>query len=93
VAVGKPVNVHEAKTHLSRLLDRAAKGEEIVIAKAGRPVAKLVPYRAAVAPRQPGAWKGKVWIAPDFDETSEEIIRLFEGGDEDFGEQEAQPKQ
>ncbi len=76
-------NVHEAKTHLSRLLERAEAGEEIIIARSGRPVAKLVPYQAQRAPRQFGRWKGQIWIAPEFDETSEEIIRLFEEGDED----------
>lgn len=48
------INVYEAKTQLSRLLDRAAAGEEIVIAKAGKPLAKLVPYQAEEHPRQPG---------------------------------------
>jgi prevent-host-death family protein len=73
------VNIHEAKTHLSRLVQRAAAGEEIIIAKAGAPLAKLVAYERAVAPRVPGAWKGRVWIADDFDEIDEEIQRLFEG--------------
>jgi prevent-host-death family protein len=59
------VNVHEAKTQLSRILDRVAKGEEIVIAKAGRPVAKLVPLPSK--PRKPGRCKGKIKIADDFD--------------------------
>ncbi len=77
------VNIHEAKTHLSRLVERAAAGEEVVIAKAGKPMAKLVPYQEEREPRQLGAWKGKVWIAPDFDETDEEIIRLFEGEEDE----------
>lgn len=76
-----PVNMHEAKTHLSRLVDRAAAGEEIVIARAGKPVAKLVPYVAQQPDRELGAWRGKVWIAPDFDETDEEVVRLFEDGE------------
>lgn len=59
------VNVHQAKTHLSRLLERVSRGEEIVIAKNGRPVARLVPLPAE--PRQPGRLKGKVRMAPDFD--------------------------
>lgn len=75
------VNVHQAKTHLSRLLDRAAQGEEIIIARSGKPVAKLVPYRPRRAPRKLGRWKGQGWIAPDFDETPEELIRLFEESD------------
>jgi len=77
------VNVHEAKTHLSRLVDRAAAGEEIVIAKAGKPLAKLVPYREKREPRKLGGWKGRVRIAPDFDEYDDEIRRMFEGEDAD----------
>ena len=76
-----PVNMHEAKTHLSRLVDRAAAGEEIVIARAGKPIAKLVPYVAQQPDRQLGAWSGKVWIASDFDETDEGMVRLFEVGE------------
>jgi prevent-host-death family protein len=78
------VNVHDAKTHLSRLLERVAEGEEVVIGKAGRPVARLIPYVEEAKPRVPGAWRGKVWIAPDFDETPEWLIGAFEGrqGDE-----------
>jgi prevent-host-death family protein len=73
------VNIHHAKTHLSRLLERVAAGEEIVIAKAGKPVAKLVPYRATKAPRQPGFWRGQVEIAEDFDELPEDIAAAFRG--------------
>ncbi len=75
------VNIHEAKTHLSRLVDRAAAGEEIVIARAGKPLARLVAYVPPVKDRELGLWKGKVWIAPDFDEVDEEIAALFEGGE------------
>lgn len=79
------VNIHEAKTHLSRLVARASAGEEIVIGKAGRPVAKIVPYSESKEPRKLGAWKGKVWMAPDWDsdEVNEEIARLFEGQGDD----------
>jgi len=74
------VNVYEAKTHLSQLLDRAAAGEEIVIARAGRPVARLVALSAATSrSRTPGAWRGKVRIADDFDELSDEIDAAFRG--------------
>jgi len=62
------VNVHEAKTHLSRLLERVQSGEEIVIAKAGKPVARLTPFAAAPAPRKPGRDAGRVLMADDFDE-------------------------
>ena len=71
------VNVHEAKTHLSRLLDRVSGGEAIVIAKAGRPVARLVPYRVERPSRSPGGWNGRVRIAPDFDDLPEESARGF----------------
>lgn len=73
------VNIHEAKTHLSRLVERVEAGEEIVIARAGRPVARLVPYRARTNPRTPDIWKGQIWVAPDFDAVDAEIIRDFEG--------------
>ena len=59
-------NLYEAKTHLSELVERAAKGEEIVIAKNGVPMAKLVPLEKKPK-RVPGGWEGKVWIAEDFD--------------------------
>ncbi len=76
------VNMHEAKTHLSRLVERASQGEEIVIARAGRPVARLVPVEASQAPRIPGAWKGRVWIADDFDELPADILAPFSGEEE-----------
>jgi prevent-host-death family protein len=72
------VNIHEAKTHLSRLVDRAAAGEEIVIGRAGRPLVQLVPYHPPVEPRRLGALKGRIRIAPDFDDTDEEFVRDFE---------------
>jgi prevent-host-death family protein len=70
------VNLHEAKTHLSRLVDAAARGQEIIIAKAGKPMARLVPLRpSAMRKRKPGALKGRIWIAKDFDAplTAEEL--------------------
>lgn len=74
------INLYEAKTHLSQLVDRAAAGEEIVIGKAGKPLVRLVPYnRAAPAPRVPGAWKGRVVIHDDFDELPPEIADAFAG--------------
>jgi prevent-host-death family protein len=73
------VNIHEAKTHLSRLVERAAAGEEIIVAKAGKPLAKLVPYEVQKEPRQMGGWEGRVWIADDFDAEDPEITRMFEG--------------
>ena len=76
----KAVNVHDAKTHLSKLLERVEAGEEITLARAGRPVAKLVPYRRSTAPRPLGIWRGKIWLAPDWDspEVNAEIADLFD---------------
>ena len=73
------VNMHEAKTHLSRLVERVESGEEIVIGRAGKPVAKLVPYTAQRPKRAGyGAWKGRVWIADDFDDPlPREILDAF----------------
>jgi len=74
------VNIHEAKTHLSKLLQRVIAGEEIVIAKSGKPVARIVPFEQEPKPRTPGSAKGKIWIAPDFnDPLPDEILDAFEG--------------
>jgi prevent-host-death family protein len=70
-------NIHEAKSQLSKLVERALEGEEIIIARAGKPVVRLVPVRQSDAPRQGGQWKGKVRIAEDFDELPEDIARAF----------------
>lgn len=75
------VNVHEAKTHFSRLLARVEAGEEIILGRAGKPVARLVPYRPSRTPRQPGALRGQIRIADDFDDYDDELVRLFEGSD------------
>ncbi len=64
----KPVNIHEAKTHLSRLVERVEAGEEITLARAGRPVARIVPFVPRRQPRIPGAWKGRVVIHAGFDD-------------------------
>lgn len=77
----RQVNIHEAKTHLSRLVEDAARGDEIVIAKAGKPVARLVAVDSARMPRRPGALKGKIHISEDFDAPlPDDILDLFEGG-------------
>ena len=73
------VNIHEAKTHFSRLVERAAAGEEIVISRAGVPMARLMPLATPSAPRRPGAWKGRVSIAADFDELPESVATAFRG--------------
>ena len=75
--VAETVTVTEAKTQLSRLIERAGEGEEIVIRRGPRPVAKLIRYDDPPARRQLGALKGKIWISDDFDEPDEEIERLF----------------
>lgn len=72
-------NIFEAKTNLSKLIERVLAGKEVIITKAGKPVAKLVSYKEKKKPRVPGLWKGKVWMADDFNEESQEINRLFYG--------------
>ena len=77
----KIVDIRDAETSLPELLKRAQAGEEIVIGIAGKPVARLIPYRPAaqVPKRKPGALKGKIWISPDFDKYDREIEKLFYG--------------
>lgn len=72
------VNIREARTHFSQLVQRVAAGEEIVIAKAGKPTAKLVPYRTNTEARQPGLWRGKVKIADDFDVLPKDLDAAFQ---------------
>jgi prevent-host-death family protein len=73
------LNLYEAKTHLSTLVDEAAAGREVIIAKAGKPLAKLVPFRRAVR-RRPGLGRGTVWMSDDFDAPlPRELLRAFEG--------------
>ncbi|MGH7502007.1 MAG: type II toxin-antitoxin system Phd/YefM family antitoxin [Longimicrobiales bacterium] len=80
----RTVNIHEAKTHLSRLVEDASEGEEIVIAKAGKPVARLVPIRPVRKRRKLGWLKGKLEIPKDFDAPlPEEVIAEFEGSERD----------
>lgn len=75
------VNLYEAKTQLSRLVDRAAAGEEIVIAKAGTPRARLVPLLPKRRPpRRPGGSKGRIWVGADFDAPlPADLLSLFSG--------------
>ena len=80
----KTVNTHEAKTHLSRLLNRVAGGEEIVIARAGTPVARLVPLEGGGRTRELGFARGEVRVSDDFDAPlPTEILRTFYGADPD----------
>lgn len=76
----RTVNIHEAKTHLSRLLEEVARGEEVTIAKAGKPVAKLVPFENSKGKRKLGLLKGQLRIADDFDAPlPEDVLKAFEG--------------
>jgi prevent-host-death family protein len=74
--------VHEAKTQFSKLLDRAAAGEEIIIARNGKPVARLSSVGTELPPRKCGALKGKIWIAENFGEFDKELEELFYGPEE-----------
>ena len=74
------VNMHEAKSQLSKLAEYAWSGEEVVIAKAGKPYLDLVPHRENKTPREPGGYEDQIKIADDFDETPIEVIAAFEGG-------------
>lgn len=74
----KTVNIHQAKTHLSRLVEEVAEGEEIIIAKAGKPRARLVPFRPQAQPRKLGSMKGKIKIPDNWDDPlPDEILRAF----------------
>jgi prevent-host-death family protein len=74
------VNIHEAKTNFSKLVDAVGQGEEIVIAKAGKPAARLVPIQGQKVIRKPGALKGKIHIADDFDAPlPDDLQKAFEG--------------
>lgn len=73
----KKANLHEAKTNLSKLVDLATKGEEIIICKAGHPVAKLVAIHKHKKNRKPGDWAGKVKIKKDFDKLPASFMRHF----------------
>jgi prevent-host-death family protein len=80
--VKEPVSLYDAKTHLSELVEQAALGREITIAKSGKPKARLVPFapKGTRHPRKPGGAKGKVWIAPDFDAPlPPEMLKVFGG--------------
>ncbi len=73
------INVHEAKTHLSKILDRVSAGEEIIIAKAGKPVARIVPLFPAGNPRVPGTYRGRLEISEDFDgPLPDDVLDSFE---------------
>lgn len=80
----RTVNVHAAKTNLSSLLEDVQRGEEIIIARAGKPVARIVPVAERRPERKPGILRGKVWAAEDAWEPDSELERLFYEGDPRF---------
>ena len=72
------VNIYEAKSKFSKLINQAIAGEEIIIAKSGKPVAKLVPFKKSIRNRKPGSAKGKIFIADDFDAPlPDDILKEF----------------
>ena len=73
------VNIDEMHRDFSRVLERVAGGEELVITSGGNPIAKLIPFHRPAAPRVPGCWKGKVRIAADFDVLPQELAAAFRG--------------
>ncbi len=75
--MSQQVNIYEAKTNLSALIAQAQEGHEVIIAKAGKPVAKLVAVTKPLKARKPGLWKGKVWMSEDFDAADKEIEDMF----------------
>ena len=74
-------NISEAKANLSKLVEKVLRGQEVIIGKAGKPVAKLVPYELESTPRELGIgnWHGQIWMADDFDDLPEDILQLFTG--------------
>ncbi|MBW1951366.1 MAG: type II toxin-antitoxin system Phd/YefM family antitoxin [Deltaproteobacteria bacterium] len=73
------INIYEAKTRFSKLINKAIAGEEIIIAKSGKPVAKLVPFQKPLMDRMPGSAKGKIVMADNFDEPlPDEILEAFQ---------------
>lgn len=91
-------NIYEAKTQLSKLVERVEAGDEIVLARNGKPVAKIVPLQRRTEPRRPGALAGKIWIADDFDdpggewgEAIDEMYRNWGIDPEEAGPREIRP--
>lgn len=78
--MGKVINIHEAKTHLSKIVDEVAAGAEVIIAKAGKPMARLSPISAPTQPKKLGLLKGKIKVPDDFNAPlDDEAIAEFEG--------------
>jgi prevent-host-death family protein len=76
-------NVSEAKAELSSLLVKVEEGEEVIIARNGKPVARLVAFEARKEPRKLGSMKGRIWMSEDFDDPDKEVEEMFYGSDED----------
>lgn len=72
-------NLHDAKSHLSKLVELAFNGEEVIICKSGKPMVKLIRYQKDDYPRSPGYWREKVWISEDFDDLPKHIAAAFRG--------------
>ena len=70
-------NISEAKAELSALIESVLNGNEVIIAKAGKPVARLVAYHGASQPRTPGSMKGEIWMAPDFDTLPDDMAEAL----------------
>ena len=75
----KNATVQEARAYLLELIDSVLEGEDVVISREGKPLVRLIRYEAEPEPRTPGAWEGRVWMADDFDDESEEINAMFYG--------------
>ena len=73
------INIHQAKTQLSKLIEKVLVGEDVIIAKAGKPIVKLTPYKEILKPRKLGLLKGKIHVPDNFDDEDEEINKLFYG--------------
>lgn len=74
-------NIHQAKAHLSNLIHRASSGEEVIICKAGIPIARLIKYETPKSQRIAGLWKGKVTISDDFDDLPQTLVKAFNNTD------------
>ena len=70
-------NISQAKAELSALIEQVQKGHEVILAKAGKPVARLIAYRGPAHPRTPGSMAGQIWIAPDFDVLPDDMAEAF----------------
>jgi prevent-host-death family protein len=77
----KRVNTHEAKTQLSRILSEVEQGEEYIVARSGKPIARLLPYVESTPRPEPGKWRNRVAIRDDFDEDDQELTEQFEQSD------------